>query len=45
MTRRAACKPTPVFFHGMEPCEEVSIDIERGKTLIVKFRHLSLKLH
>jgi pyruvate carboxylase len=29
--------PTPVFFHGMEPGEEVSIDIERGKTLIVKF--------
>ncbi len=29
--------PTPVFFHGMEPGEEISIDIERGKTLIVKF--------
>jgi pyruvate carboxylase len=29
--------PTPVFFHGMEPGEEVAIDIERGKTLIVKF--------
>jgi pyruvate carboxylase len=29
--------PTPVFFHGMLPGEEVSIDIERGKTLIVKF--------
>lgn len=29
--------PTPLFFHGMEPAEEVSIDIERGKTLIVKF--------
>jgi pyruvate carboxylase len=29
--------PTPVFFYGMEPGEEVSIDIERGKTLIVKF--------
>ncbi len=29
--------PTPVFFHGMEPGEEVSIDIERGKTLILKF--------
>jgi pyruvate carboxylase len=29
--------PTPVFFFGMEPGEEVSIDIERGKTLIVKF--------
>jgi pyruvate carboxylase len=29
--------PTPVFFYGMEPGEETSIDIERGKTLIVKF--------
>jgi pyruvate carboxylase len=29
--------PTFVFFHGMEPGEEASIDIERGKTLIVKF--------
>jgi len=29
--------PTPVFFYGMEPGEEVSIDIEKGKTLIVKF--------
>ncbi len=29
--------PTPLFFHGMEPGEEVSIDIEIGKTLIVKF--------
>ena len=29
--------PTQVFFHGMEPGEEVSFNIERGKTLIVKF--------
>jgi pyruvate carboxylase len=29
--------PTPVFFFGMEPGEETSIDIEEGKTLIVKF--------
>jgi pyruvate carboxylase len=29
--------PTNVFFHGMEPGEEASIDIERGKTLILKF--------
>jgi pyruvate carboxylase len=29
--------PTPVFFYGMQPGDEVSIDIERGKTLIVKF--------
>ena len=29
--------PTPVFFYGMEKGEEVSIEIEAGKTLIVKF--------
>jgi pyruvate carboxylase len=29
--------PTPVFFYGMEKGDEVSIDIEPGKTLIVKF--------
>ena len=29
--------PTPVFFYGLEPGEEVSVDIEPGKTLIVKF--------
>ncbi|MEZ5500517.1 MAG: pyruvate carboxylase [Steroidobacteraceae bacterium] len=29
--------PTPVFFYGMEPGQEVSIDIERGKTLIVRY--------
>jgi pyruvate carboxylase len=29
--------PTPVFFYGMAPGEEAAIDIERGKTLIVKF--------
>ena len=29
--------PTPVFFYGMESGEEVSIEIEPGKTLIVKF--------
>jgi pyruvate carboxylase len=29
--------PTPVFFHGMEPGEEISVDIEPGKTLIIKF--------
>jgi pyruvate carboxylase len=28
---------TPVFFHGMVPGEETSIEIEPGKTLIVKF--------
>ncbi len=32
-----AMLPTPVFFYGMEPGQEVSIDLERGKTLIVTF--------
>ncbi len=29
--------PTPVFFYGMETGEEVSVEIEPGKTLIIKF--------
>ena len=29
--------PTPVFFYGLEPGEEIAIEIEPGKTLIVKF--------
>ena len=29
--------PTPVFFYGMQNGEEVSVDIEPGKTLIIKF--------
>lgn len=29
--------PTDVFFYGQEPGQEVAVDIERGKTLIVKF--------
>ncbi|HMF18686.1 MAG TPA: pyruvate carboxylase [Gemmataceae bacterium] len=29
--------PTPVFFFGLEPGEEISVDIEEGKTLIIKF--------
>ena len=33
--------PTPVFLYGMEPGEEVSIDIEEGKTLILKFQTVS----
>jgi pyruvate carboxylase len=36
-----AILPTPVFFYGMEPGEEVSVDIERGKTLIVRFVAMS----
>lgn len=29
--------PTPVFFHGLAPGEEVGVEIEPGKTLIIKF--------
>ncbi len=29
--------PTPVFFYGMEPGQEISLDIERGKTLYVSY--------
>ena len=29
--------PTSNFFYGLQPAEEASIEIERGKTLIVKF--------
>jgi pyruvate carboxylase len=29
--------PTPVFFYGQQPGEEISLDIEPGKRLIMKF--------
>jgi pyruvate carboxylase len=29
--------PTRNFFYGMHPGEEISVDIERGKTLIIRF--------
>jgi pyruvate carboxylase len=29
--------PTQLFFYGMESGDEISIDIDRGKTLIVRF--------
>ncbi|MBV8403987.1 MAG: pyruvate carboxylase [Gammaproteobacteria bacterium] len=29
--------PTPVFFYGMEPGQEITVDLERGKTLIVRY--------
>ena len=32
-----SCLPTPVFFHGQEPMEEVTIKIEAGKMLITKY--------
>ncbi|REK31209.1 MAG: pyruvate carboxylase [Planctomycetota bacterium] len=35
-----SCLPTPVFFYGQQPGEEVAVDIEPGKTLIIKFTAL-----
>jgi pyruvate carboxylase len=32
-----AILPTGVFFYGMQPGEEISVDLERGKTLIVRY--------
>jgi pyruvate carboxylase len=32
-----AMLPTSVFFYGMEPGSEISVDIERGKTLILRY--------
>ncbi len=28
--------PTPVFFYGMEPGQEIAVDLEPGKTLVVR---------
>ncbi len=33
----ATVLPTPVFFYGMTPGQEVNIELERGKTLILQF--------
>jgi pyruvate carboxylase len=32
-----ACLPTSVFFFGMQSGQEINIDLERGKTLIVRY--------
>lgn len=32
-----SCLPTPVFFYGLELAEEIAVEIEQGKTLIIKF--------
>jgi pyruvate carboxylase len=32
--------PTPAFFYGLSPGEEVSVDIEEGKTLFIKLIHV-----
>jgi len=33
--------PTPIFFYGLEPGQETSLDIEPGKTLIIKLNTVS----
>ncbi|MCH2614616.1 MAG: pyruvate carboxylase, partial [Opitutales bacterium] len=33
--------PTPVFFYGLNPGEEISVEIEQGKVLIVKLIYVS----
>jgi len=30
-----AALPTPVYFYGMQPGDEINVEIERGKTLII----------
>ena len=29
--------PTPAFFYGLQPGEEISVDIEPGKTLVIRY--------
>ncbi len=36
-----AVLPTPAFFYGLKPGEEISVDIEAGKTLFIKLIHVS----
>jgi pyruvate carboxylase len=33
--------PTSAFFYGMKPGEEIAVDLEPGKTLVVKFLSMS----
>jgi len=33
--------PTPAFFYGLKSAEEITVDIEDGKTMIVKFLTIS----
>ena len=33
--------PTPAFLYGLEPNEEIAVDIELGKTLIIRFLTVS----
>ena len=34
--------PTPIFFYGMEPGEETTVEIESGKTLFIKYVGLGM---
>ncbi|MCC7410782.1 MAG: pyruvate carboxylase [Gammaproteobacteria bacterium] len=33
--------PTPVFFYGMEPGQEISVDVEPGKAVVIRFVTMS----
>ena len=33
--------PTPAFFYGLQPGEEISVEIEQGKVLIIKLVYVS----
>ncbi len=33
--------PTPAFFYGLQPGEEITVEIEEGKTLIIKLIYVS----
>ncbi len=32
-----AILPTPLYFYGLDPGAEISVDLERGKTRIVRY--------
>ncbi|TQV73331.1 pyruvate carboxylase [Denitrobaculum tricleocarpae] len=36
-----AILPTPAFFYGLEHGQEINVDIERGKTLIIRYQATS----
>jgi pyruvate carboxylase len=36
--------PTPIFFYGLEPGQETSVEIEAGKTLMIKLNAIG-KVH
>src|SRR5690606_5053527 len=33
--------PTPTFFYGMQPNEEITCDLEPGKTLVIRLQAIS----